>query len=178
MIAPNWMQNFWANFLSIFCTGIVFIMSIVMHFRPKSWTKEKMISVSLGVTCLLFLATAFIGIVIDQSGHQTHSSSKTLRSKAAIVSSCDRKLTVILLYGNGFTTKLLFGSTTIKGLIDNRAWKEAFFWVNLLLATVLCAFCAVVQNIGMTMTSGKGNHLLKFQFFFLLNDRISLIRSW
>ena len=131
-------------------------MSIVMHFRPKSWTKEKMISVSLGVTCLLFLATAFIGIVIDQSGHQINFSSKTLRSKAAIVSSCDRKLTVILLYGNGFTTKLLFGSITIKGLIDNRAWKEAFFWVNLLLATVLCAFCAVVQNIGMTMTSGNG----------------------
>ena len=61
VIAPNWMQNFWANFLSIFCTGIVFIMSIVMHFRPKNWTKEKMISVSLGVTCLLFLATASIG---------------------------------------------------------------------------------------------------------------------
>jgi len=79
VIAPNWMQNFWANFLSIFCTGIVFIMSIVMHFRPKSWTKEKMISVSLGVTCLLFLATAFIGIVIDQ----THSSSKTIRSVVA-----------------------------------------------------------------------------------------------
>jgi equilibrative nucleoside transporter 1/2/3 len=107
VITPNWMQNFWANFLSIFCTGIVFIMSIVMHFRPKSWTKEKMISVSLGVTCLLFLATAFIG------------------------------------------------------LIDNRAWKETFFWVNLLLATVLCAFCAVVQNIGMTMTSGLGNRYVQ-----------------
>ena len=36
----NWMQNFWENFLSLFCTGIVFVMSIVMHFRPHSWTKE------------------------------------------------------------------------------------------------------------------------------------------
>ena len=36
----NWMQNFWENFLSLFCTGIVFIMSIIMHFRPSNWSKE------------------------------------------------------------------------------------------------------------------------------------------
>ena len=31
----------------------------------------------------------------------------------------------------------------------------------MLLATVLCAFCAVVQNIGMTMTSGLGNRYVQ-----------------
>ena len=43
-VEQNWMQNFWQNFLSILCTGIVFVMSILMQFRPKSWTKECMIT--------------------------------------------------------------------------------------------------------------------------------------
>ena len=60
---PNWMQNFWDNFLSIFCTGVVFLMSILMHFRPKSWTKEAMISVSLSLTSVLFVGTGKVPLL-------------------------------------------------------------------------------------------------------------------
>ena len=38
------MQNFWQNFLSLLCTGIVFVMSLLMQLRPKSWTNEGMIT--------------------------------------------------------------------------------------------------------------------------------------
>ena len=40
----NWMQSFWQNFLSFLCTGIVFVVSLLMQIRPASWTKEAMIS--------------------------------------------------------------------------------------------------------------------------------------
>ena len=43
-IEQNWMQNFWQNFLSVLCTGVVFLMSLLMQIRPKSWTKECMIT--------------------------------------------------------------------------------------------------------------------------------------
>ena len=46
--------------------------------------------------------------------------------------------------------------TAIIGFFGNSEWVECFFWMNLLMATLLCALCAVVQNIGMTMTSGLG----------------------
>ena len=57
---------------------------------------------------------------------------------------------------------VLFVVTAIIGLFDNAEWKIPFFWINLILATLLCAFCAVLQNIGMVMTSGLGkdNHFI------------------
>lgn len=58
----NWMQNFWQNFLSILCTGIVFVMSLLMQCRPKSWTKECMITVGIGASVLFFIATALMGV--------------------------------------------------------------------------------------------------------------------
>lgn len=51
---------------------------------------------------------------------------------------------------------VLFVVTAIIGLFNNSEWKVAFFWLNLTLATLLCAFCAILQNIGMVMTSGLG----------------------
>ena len=48
------MQNFWQNFLSILCTGIVFIMSLLMQLRPKFWTKEGMITGFLKVKKIYF----------------------------------------------------------------------------------------------------------------------------
>ena len=116
------MQNFWENFLSLFCTGIVFVMSIIMHFRPSSWSKEGKIR-----NYLLKGKFYFSGMV-----------------------------TMSLLFSTG-----LFIITAVIGLFNNSEWKVAFFWVNLGMATSLCAFCAVLQNIGVTMTSGLGSRYVQ-----------------
>ncbi|CAG5088000.1 Oidioi.mRNA.OKI2018_I69.PAR.g11698.t1.cds [Oikopleura dioica] len=64
---PNWMQNFWQNFLSILCTGVVFLSSILLQFRPQSWSKENLLSIGVAVSVVLFIATAVVGI-FDNTG--------------------------------------------------------------------------------------------------------------
>ena len=77
------MQNFWQNFLSILCTGVVFLSSILLQFRPHRWSKENLLSIGepapnletrnqrlnigVAVSVVLFIATAVVGI-FDNTG--------------------------------------------------------------------------------------------------------------
>jgi hypothetical protein len=44
------MQNFWQNFLSLLCTGVVFLVSILLQFRPASWSKENLLSIGTSLS--------------------------------------------------------------------------------------------------------------------------------